>query len=61
VGNYDFPHDVRSKIAKEVARTKRLYLHSPRHSTEVDYHDFLHALRKQLPRNAPESGSAVRN
>ena len=54
VGNYKFPSDMKERITKDISETNRKYLNTPRHNTEVDYHDFLKKLRKQLPRNAPK-------
>jgi len=56
VGNYDFPKNMPQLIDKEIKETNKKYLNTPRHNTEVDFHDFLGKLRKQLPRSAPKWG-----
>lgn len=53
VGNYELPADVEGKIAQEVKRIRRRYVASPRHTIEVEYHEHLHELRRELPKNAP--------
>jgi len=54
IGKYQLPDDMEQQISKEIERTKKKYLNTPRHNTEVDYHDYLGRLRKELPKNAVE-------
>jgi hypothetical protein len=54
VGNYNPPPDMRQRIAREVAQIRRTYLHTARHTIEVDYHEHLRALQREVPKGAPE-------
>ena len=47
------PPDLESRIAAETRTTQRTFMHTPRHSTEVDYHPFRKALLDEIPGNAP--------
>ncbi len=58
VGGYRLPADLESRIATETQTNLRTYMHTPRHSTEVDYEPFRKALLREIPRSAPGWGSA---
>lgn len=47
------PPDVAARSAGEVSRRRRRYGTAPRHLIEVDYHDFRHALLRELGEHAP--------
>ncbi len=53
VGNYRLPPDLTARIEAEARTTLRTYMHTPRHSTEVDYYPFRKALLREIPRDAP--------
>ena len=53
------PSDQAARIQAETRRIDRTYMHTPRHSTEVDYHPFRKALLKEIPRNAPGWGEGA--
>ncbi|MCA9909655.1 MAG: NAD(P)-binding domain-containing protein [Anaerolineae bacterium] len=47
-GHYDPPDDMRAQIAREVSARNRQFLHSARHTIEVEYHKHLHELQREL-------------
>jgi hypothetical protein len=53
VGRYRLPADLETRIAAETRTTARTFMHTPRHSTEVDYQPFRNALLREIPRSAP--------
>lgn len=53
VGNYRWPKDIEKRIEKDRRKTLKKYLNTPRHSTEVDYHDFQKRLFREVPKSAP--------
>ena len=53
IGNYKWPKDIHKEIKKETNQIKKNFMHSYRHLTEVDYHDFQKRLDKQVPKKAP--------
>jgi NADPH-dependent 2,4-dienoyl-CoA reductase/sulfur reductase-like enzyme len=57
VGRYRLPEDLPSRIEAERQKTLRTYMHTARHSTEVDYHPFRKALLAEIPQSAPTWGS----
>ncbi len=54
-GNYRWPKDIEKRIEKEVQKTLKRYINTPRHSTEVEYHEFQKRLFKEVPKNAPKA------
>lgn len=54
VGNYEIPPTMREQITKAIEKTHQTYLNSPRHSLEVDFHEYLNELLKEIPTHAPE-------
>ncbi|MFY0652378.1 MAG: NAD(P)-binding domain-containing protein [Cyclobacteriaceae bacterium] len=54
IGNYQLPSDIDSRIEKEIEVIKNNYMDTPRHSVEVDFHDHLAELKKEIPMNAPK-------
>ncbi|RMG28769.1 MAG: monooxygenase [Methanobacteriota archaeon] len=55
VGNYQWPNNIEKRIEKDRKKTLKKYLKTPRHSTEVDYHEFQKKLFKEVPKNAPKT------
>lgn len=47
-GAYQLPKNMPQRIEKEVAYIRKRFQNSPRHTVEVDYHDFLAMLQKEL-------------
>ncbi len=52
-GNYKLPNNIESSIEKDINKIKSQFMQTPRHSVEVDYHEHLAELKKELPKNAP--------
>jgi hypothetical protein len=53
IGNYKLPNNIESSIEKDINKIKSQFIQTPRHSVEVDYHEHLAELRKELPKDAP--------
>lgn len=47
-GAYKLPPNMPQRIAKELVEIRQQYQATPRHTVEVDYHDYLKALQKEL-------------
>ncbi len=54
LGTYKWPKDMEKRIEKEVKKTLKKYINTPRHSTEVDYHEFQKRLFQEVPKSAPK-------
>ena len=52
-GNYQLPNNIDASIKKDINHIKSQFMHTPRHSVEVDYHDHLKELKNEFPANAP--------
>jgi len=52
-GNYKLPNNIESSIEKDINKIKSQFMQTPRHSVEVDFHEHLAELKKELPKNAP--------
>jgi Flavin-binding monooxygenase-like len=52
-GNYKLPNNIESSIEKDINKIKSQFIQTPRHSVEVDYHEHLAELKKELPKSAP--------
>ncbi len=53
IGNYNLPADVNRRIERYIRHMQRDYVHSPRHSVEVEFQAHIRALKKEIPANAP--------
>lgn len=53
VGNYQLPDDLESSIEKDIRKIRSQFINTPRHTVQVDYHDHLAELKKELPKSAP--------
>ena len=53
MGNYRLPDDLEDRIAEELRTISRTYMHTPRHTTEVDVEPFRKALLREIPNGAP--------
>ncbi len=53
-GNYQLPTDLQARIEQEIAVNKQRYTNAARHSLEVEYHDYLNRLFREVPANAPQ-------
>ncbi len=60
-GRCELPADMRQPIAAEVALIRQRYLHTPRHSTEIEYHPFERALLRAIPADAPVWGERAKS
>jgi hypothetical protein len=60
-GRCQLPADMRERIARELETTRRHYIATPRHSTEIEYHPFYRALERAIPVDAPEWRERERN
>lgn len=58
VGNYNLPSDARDRISRDVAAIRRQFINTPRHTIEVEYHKYLWALEREIPKHAPASRAA---
>jgi hypothetical protein len=56
-GRFDLPADAPERIAARAARQRRRYVGTPRHSIEVDFHDYLREL-DQAARMPPRRAAA---
>lgn len=54
VGNYKLPKNIQKEIRKEINENRKNFIHSYRHLTEVEYHDFQKRLDHQVPKKAPK-------
>ncbi|RMG82175.1 MAG: monooxygenase [Chloroflexi bacterium] len=59
-GNYDWPADIRDRIARDLERRRKRYVRTPRHALEVDYHEYQNRLWREVPQNAPQWGQRNR-
>ena len=57
MGRIPFPDNCEALAQKESRQIKEKFLHRKRHSVEVDYHEFMKALNKQIPADAPKQFS----
>jgi len=48
-GEYTLPDNMEKKIDREIEAIRTKYMHTPRHSVEVDYHDYMGELMKEMP------------
>lgn len=53
-GNYSLPTNIEVQVKREVQRIKSQFIDTPRHTVEVDFHDHLAELERELPKNAPK-------
>lgn len=53
-GNYQLPANLQTEIDKDLARINKRYAKSHRHTIEVEYHEHLQELHKEIPPNAPK-------
>lgn len=53
-GNYQLPTNLSKEIEKDLHRIKKRYTESHRHTIEVEYHEHLSELYKEIPANAPK-------
>jgi hypothetical protein len=53
IGNYKLPHDIDRRVLGEAETIRRSFVQSPRHSVEVNYHEFRRLLLRQIPPSAP--------
>lgn len=53
VGRYQWPANIRQRIAEENRRTDRYYTRAARHRVEVEYHEYQRRLFRELPPDAP--------
>lgn len=48
LGRYSLPPNVEQRIEKEVQRIRKSYINVPRHTIEVDFHDFIKEIHREL-------------
>ena len=53
-GTYQLPADMMASIKQDIHKIRDRYLHTPRHSVQVDFHEYLHELENEIPAQAPE-------
>ncbi|MDX2161486.1 MAG: NAD(P)-binding domain-containing protein [bacterium] len=53
IGNYQLPPDVRARAAADAARIRRQFLHTPRHTIEVEGFTHKQELIDEIPKDAP--------
>lgn len=51
LGHYTPPADMRARIQKYLTHMRRDFLHTARHTLEVEYHKHLWAVQREIPRN----------
>ena len=54
LGAVQLPQDMQAQIDAEIADRKRKYNEVPRHTLEVEFHQYLGQLHKTIPNNAPQ-------
>jgi cation diffusion facilitator CzcD-associated flavoprotein CzcO len=63
-GRYRLPRDMAARIEGEVQATARRFMATPRHTIEVDSHEYRRALEREIPSDAPawrdQVGTAAR-
>lgn len=52
-GNYQLPKDLDVSIENDIKKISSNFINTPRHTVQVDYHDHLAELRRELPKNVP--------
>jgi thioredoxin reductase len=55
-GGYNLPTNIRRRAMQEVEHINRQYIKAKRHTIEVDFHEHLNALRREVPASAPAWG-----
>ncbi|MER3468931.1 MAG: hypothetical protein C4314_02880 [Thermoflexus sp.] len=53
IGKYRLPDRLEEAIAAAARRRRRRYVNTPRHTLEVDWHEYRRLLLRQLPPDAP--------
>lgn len=51
LGEYTQPADIRARIQRDLAHRRRAFLHTARHTIEVEYHKHLRAVLREMPRH----------
>ena len=51
-GNWKWPNNLAKRAAEEADEIERIFLKRKRHTVEVNYHDFVKRLKKQIPKTA---------
>lgn len=62
-GEYELPpvERMRSEIAAETAQLRRRYVASPRHTMQVDFDEYLHALHKERQRGRKRAAARIQS
>lgn len=58
-GNYQMPENINKEIEKDLKRIRKRYTESHRHTIEVEYHEHLHELYREIPAKAPKWGEVI--
>jgi cation diffusion facilitator CzcD-associated flavoprotein CzcO len=54
IGKYNLPSNIQDEIEKALSRRQKQFMNTPRHNTEVFYHDYRKELLKEIPKDAPQ-------